>query len=132
MVKPVIHILKSAILPAVLLLSMAAPLSLAQQLVDPTRPPASLGTVHESGAASSGPVLQSVMIRSGQSEAIISGQTVKPGDKFGDARVVKITESEVVLRSGKDVQTLKLFPDVEKRPTASRGSAKPGRRGEQR
>jgi MSHA biogenesis protein MshK len=48
---------------------------------------------------------------------MIDGQALKPGDKFGDARVVKITENEVVLRNGQEVQTVKLFPQVEKQKT---------------
>jgi MSHA biogenesis protein MshK len=39
---------------------------------------------------------------------------VNLGEKFGDARVVKISESEVVLRNGSNLQTLKLFPGLEK------------------
>ena len=107
-----------------LLTSMSA--AFAESFVDPTRPPASLGIV-EPGTASSkapGPVLQSVLISKGRKVAVISGQTVRLGEKFGEARLVSITESEVVLKSGKDVQTLKLFPDVEKRLAVSRHRAK--------
>jgi hypothetical protein len=45
-------------------------------------------------------------------------------DVIGDARVVKISESEVVLKSGSEIKTLKLFPGVEKRvsKTAERKS----------
>jgi len=88
----------------------------AETLVDPTRPPASVspGDVH-SPAAQAGPVLQSILISPVRTVAIISGQTVRVGDRIGDAQVAKITENEVILRSGKGLQTLKLFPSVEKR-----------------
>lgn len=96
----------------------------AEALVDPTRPPASLDALEAGGArAVSGPVLQSVLISPGRMVAIISGQAVKLGEKYGEARVVQITEGAVVLRSGKELQTLKLFPDVEKRMASSRASA---------
>jgi MSHA biogenesis protein MshK len=109
----------------------AAPaLATVEGLPDPTRPPVSTdGTVP---AASSGPALQSVLVSPGRTIAIISGKAVKVGDKFGDANVVKITESEVVLRSGKRIKTLKLFPGIEKRLTPSHAGAKPESLGQQR
>lgn len=107
----------------VLAMLSAPAMAAVENLPDPTRPPASIdGTV---SAAPSGPALQSVLVSSGRTIAIISGKTVKVGDKFGDADVVKISESEVVLRSGKRVQTLKLFPGLEKRLTPSRAAVKP-------
>lgn len=95
---------------------------LAENLSDPTRPPASLGFAQEANpqALVSGPVLQSVLISSGRKMAIISGQTVIPGGKFGDAQVVNITEGQVTLSSGNNILTLKLFPSMEKRLTSSR------------
>ena len=101
-----------------LCLSMAAP-AMAQSLADPTRPPASQGN-GDAMPVATGPVLQFVLIAPGRSEAVISGQTLKLGEKVGDAQIIKITETEVVLRNGKDLQTLRLFPNVEKQP-ASRG-----------
>ena len=116
-----------------LLMLAAASAGFAESLSDPTRPPASLGLVQDGvSAASSGPILQSVLISPGRRVAIISGQTVRLGEKFGEARVVRITESEVLLRSGTGVQTLKLFPGIEKRLTSGRASTKPDSRGQPR
>lgn len=97
---------------------------LGQNLVDPTRPPAIAESGAEQGAASgaSGPELQSVLISPTRRVAIISGQSVTLGERFGEARVVKITENEVVLQNGKELQVLKLFPGVQK-------NIKPGRAG---
>lgn len=94
----------------------------AQDMIDPTRPPAALNSRPEpaAGTQAGGAVLQSVLISPTRKAAIISGRTVALGENFGDAKVVKITETEVVLRNGKEMQTLKLFPDIEKRPGASR------------
>lgn len=61
------------------------------------------------------PVLQSVLLSATRKAAIISGQTVMLGEKFGTARLVKLTPSEAVLRTGDSLQVLKLFPDVEKK-----------------
>lgn len=103
----------------------------AQGLPDPIRPPASLAAEPDAEAANSGssaPLLQSIMISSGRRMAIIAGQTVKQGDKFGDAKVVSIKENEVVLRNGDAVQTLKLFPNIEKQPSLTQRGANVHRR----
>jgi len=105
----------------------------ADNLPDPTLPPASIGRTPEGpppapGAAA--PVLQSVLISPTRRVAIINGQTVKQGDKIGDARVVRITEGTVVLRSDKEMQTLKLFPGIEKQRSAGRADAAPGTSGD--
>jgi MSHA biogenesis protein MshK len=97
------------------MLAAASPVA-SQNLRDPTRPPVAFGRRHDGNLQQvpSGPVLQSVLVSPGRQVAIISGQTVKLGEKFGDARVVKITENEVVLSGSNGVQTLKLFPGIEK------------------
>lgn len=83
-------------------------------LRDPTRPPAILFAPQERETLYVGPVLQSVSFASGRRTAIISGQNVRTGSKVGDARVIRISETEVVLKTGNSLQRLKLFPDVEK------------------
>ena len=83
-------------------------------LHDPTRPPAMLFAPHEREMIDVGPVLQSVSFASGRRTALISGQNVQTGSKVGEARVIRINETEVVLKTGNSLQTLKLFPDVEK------------------
>lgn len=85
----------------------------AEILADPTRPPAALST----GEATEGPrrpSLQSIIITPQGRAAVIDGQRVELRGRYGDAQVVQITESEVVLRSAGGVQTLKMYPDVEK------------------
>lgn len=96
-----------------------------ENLSDPTRPAVGAGAP-PAAMANTGPILQSVLIAAGSRSAIISGQTVRVGDKLGEARVIKIAENEVVLRNGKDLQTLKLFQGIEKQPasTAYAGKSK--------
>ena len=100
----------------VLAMLLAAIPAGAENLVDPTQPPAATGGV--ANVATAELVLQSVLVSPGRMIAIINGQTVKLGDKLGEAKVVKISESEVVLRDAKNEQTLKLFPGIEKRLTS--------------
>lgn len=97
-----------------------------ENLPDPTRPPASISRADEQGAADSGsaPTLQSVLISGQRTSAIINGQTVKVGDRFGQATVVKIAETEVVLRNGNGLQVLKLFPGIDKQHPSNRAGAK--------
>ncbi len=96
------------------LLGCAVSLGRAEEtLPDPTRP-APEASIAVGVPAASGPVLQSVMIRPGHRTAVIGGQLLTEGDLFGDARLVKISESEVELSGPGGAQTLKLFPGVEK------------------
>ncbi len=106
---------------SLLLMSAIAVSAPAQTLQDPTRPPMAQGFSRDANAQASpsAPVLQSVFISSHERAAIISGQTVSLGEKYGDSRVARITESEVILRNGPNVQTLKLFPGPEKKMSAS-------------
>lgn len=87
----------------------------AQSLVDPTRPPGALAAAGGDAAAVGGPVLQSVMLSQGRKMAMISGEMVVLGGRYGSARLVKLTESEAVLKDGAETTVLKLFPLVEKR-----------------
>lgn len=94
-----------------------------QALSDPTRPPQEWLDARPKVAGAppafdleAPPHLQSLLIGPSRNYAIIDGQLVGVGDKFNDARVVKVSPAEVVLQSQRGIQTLKLFADVEKRP----------------
>lgn len=96
-----------------------------QALSDPTRPPQAwlAAQAKVAGVPAAGeqeqetmPQLQSLLIGPSRRYAIIDGQLLGVGDTFRDARVVAVRPAEVVLRSERGTQTLRLFPDVEKRP----------------
>ena len=95
-----------------------------EMLRDPTRPPPGVYAAEDGAEIETGPVLQSVRVAQGRYTAVISGETVRVGSRYGDARVVRIRETEVVLKTGNSLQTLKLFPDVEKRPAADNKRSK--------
>ena len=91
----------------------------AEVLPDPTRPPDVLvgaPTVGDEAdiAPPPVPVLQSILLSATRKVAVISGQPVALGERFGEARLIKLTPSEAVLQSGGMLQVLRLFPDVEK------------------
>ncbi len=100
-----------------MLASGAAMTATAQGLTDPTRPPGALATTAGEGVYSGGPVLQSVMLSPGRKVAVISGEMVVLGGRYGSARLVRLSESEAVLKDGAETTVLKLFPLVEKRMT---------------
>ena len=86
----------------------------AQGLVDPTKPPAELlATGMVSGAAASS-ALQSILLSRGRKIAVINGQSVSLGGKYGDATLVGISAGEVTLKSDKGVEVMKLYPGLEK------------------
>jgi MSHA biogenesis protein MshK len=92
----------------------------AQGIIDPTRPPAAVssGTPGDPGVSAL-PVLHSIKISPTERSAIIGGETVRQGGKYGDARVIRITENEVVLRSAAGTETLRLYPDVNIKPVVT-------------
>ena len=120
--------MRALVLAALIAAAGAAP---AQQAApDPTRPP---GYGPSDAAGGEAPmVLQSVILpKRGKPSAIIGGERLTLGGKLGEAQVVKITESEVVLKGPEGLQTLKMAPDVEKKPSSAqdKGRRKPARLG---
>ncbi|MES2257584.1 MAG: MSHA biogenesis protein MshK [Pseudomonadota bacterium] len=98
-----------------IVLMTCATLASAQGLDDPTRPPPSAmspGSVPVE-TTSSAPQVQSILVsreHGGRRVAVINGVTVRQGAKFQGAVVERVGETEVVLRRGKSLETLKLFP----------------------
>lgn len=105
-----------------LLIVLCSAVASAEDLPDPTRPPAFLmgagtgsgsGVVPgqwSSGSPSSG--LQSTIISESRRAAIIDGKTVELWAKHGNAQLVEVNEGSVVLRTAQTRRTLTLFPDV--------------------
>lgn len=102
-----------------LLVSFIGAGSALAQLPDPTRP-ADLPAAPALGAGPSTPTgsgVQTVIVRpGGKSVAVINGQQLEVGALLGDKRVVKITESEVVLKGASGREVIKLTPAIEKLP----------------
>ena len=91
-------------------------------LVDPTRPPPGIADPVTSEREVSGPVLESVLIpRKGRPLAVIGGQQVRLGQRYGESRLIRVDEREAVLEGPQGVERLLLTPDVEKK-TASVGT----------
>ena len=104
------------IAPCFLFICAMASGAQAAPFADPTRPPNALPSGDGALAVpEGGPRLESVLIAPDRRIAVISGQQYRMGDKYGEGRVVRITESEVAIRNGEAVEVLKLFPGVDKR-----------------
>ena len=87
-------------------------------MADPTRPPANV-SAPEAGELS-GPVLQSVLIpKKGRPLAVIGGQQVRLGERYGELRLVKLTEREAVLEGPDGIERLRLTPGAEKTDISS-------------
>ena len=96
------------------------------QVPDPTRPAGALLTPE--GGSAAAPVesgVQTVILRHGgrKSAAVINGQYVEVGGMVGDKRVLKISESELVLQGESGREVIKVMPAIEKMP-AKKAAAK--------
>ncbi len=93
----------------------AQPLSAAQDLRDPTRPPAIARTAGATGGIdSSGWNLQSVLIAPERRYAIINGAVVQLGGAIAGAVLVAVAEASVTLRTREGLRIVHLFPRVTK------------------
>ena len=90
---------------------------------DPTRPPGAVEGISGGASTPGTPRLESVLIGPDRRVAVINGQQVTIGTKFGGGQVVRITESEVLIRKAEGDESLKLFPQDGKRSPA-RGKGK--------
>ncbi len=81
----------------------------AAALRDPTRPtdPA----LYFSGSHNDGWTLQSILVSSNRRIAIINGKRVQEGDRVGSARIARIRNSHVIIKTGDRTLTLRLRPD---------------------
>lgn len=97
--------------------------STAQTLIDPTRPPLELMSEATAGAAPHTP-LQSILLSSARKGAIINGQYVALGGAYGKAKLIRITATEVTLKSADGVEVLQLYPPMKKTSAASGAEGK--------
>jgi MSHA biogenesis protein MshK len=88
-------------------------IAMAEPLPDPTLPSIDLKSTAEVVAVETVPQgLQSIIISPKYRAAIISGETVRLGDKTGDSTLVEVRESSVVLQNAQGRRVVELFPKV--------------------
>lgn len=109
--------------PILLLACSSLTASALAQVPDPTRP-ADVAAADAAGGAGRGVQMVIVRTQGKPSSAIINGQYVNVGGKLDGKRVLKITESEVVLQGDDGSDVIKLTPAIGKTP-----AVKPKQRG---
>ncbi len=98
---------------AVLACALCLPAAVhSEELPDPTRPPVSVSAaaIQDEPAKPTG--LQSVLISKNRKAAIIDGETVELGGKYGDYKLTEVSNAGVVLRGAQGKRVLTLFPGV--------------------
>lgn len=111
---------------ALLVAMLAAVAAQAAPFADPFRPPRQVEqpVTEEATKGPAAPRLESVLIAPDRRVAVINGQQYVEGERFAGGRVLRISESEVVIRHSDRDEKLSLFPDGGKR---SRAAAKGGK-----
>ena len=106
---------------ALLIATLATFPAQAAPFADPFRPPRQVEQPanEEAGKAPAPSRLESVLIAPDRRVAVINGQQYVEGDRYGGGRVVRISESEVVIRHADRQEKLSLFPDGGKRTSAA-------------
>jgi MSHA biogenesis protein MshK len=108
------------------LIGLLASATHAAPFTDPFRPPRQIepAAVDAPANASAGSRLESLLIGPDRRIAVINGQSYVEGDRFGEGRVLRISESEVVIRHADRDEKLSLFPASGKRTSTAVKGAK--------
>jgi len=99
--------------PFVLLLASGlfiSTVALGAPFPDPTRPPAPASRGEQ--PTGGGTQLESILIAPDRRIAVIDGQQVTVGARIPAGEIIRITESEVVVRGTEGERALKLFPSL--------------------
>jgi len=90
-----------------------------QALPDPTRPPDAfrppLGSTPAAPTAPRFASLPVVILSSDRQQVTINGQTVKLGGRIADAKVIRISDTEVVLQSAEGIESIRFYGAAEKK-----------------
>jgi hypothetical protein len=90
----------------------------AQGLRDPTLPPAEAGSASMSAEGQllpAAPSPMAVIVRNGQPFLVVGTRLYAQGQKLGQARIERISETEVWLREGGVLRKVSQFQGVERR-----------------
>lgn len=97
----------------------------AELLADPTRPPSALQMMGGGSSEPFGSRLTSVVIpKQGRATAVIDGQVVRVGERVGNARLLRLTESEALLEGPEGIERLYLTPSVDKKMNETKAASR--------
>ncbi len=100
------------------LLFLASGRADAQSLRDPTLPPAEAGfssSVPTGSVLTLEPGAMSVIVRNGSPSLVVGTRLYAPGQKLGQARIERISETEVWLREGGVLRKVPRFSGIQRR-----------------
>ena len=105
------------------LVALAAPAAAAAPFADPFRPPRQIEppVVDDAAKPPAGSRLESVLIGPDRRVAVINGQQYLEGERIGTGRVLRISESEVVIRHPDRDEKLTMFAEGGRRVNAPKG-----------
>jgi MSHA biogenesis protein MshK len=103
----------------ILVLSLAGANAYGAPFGDPFRPPREVEAPIAGASAPTAPRLESVLIAPDRRIAVINGQQYSEGSTFGEGRVLRISETEVLIRRAGRDEALKLYPQELKRASGS-------------
>lgn len=92
--------------------------ALAQAQRDPTVPPLSPVATAASAAERGKDTVDTplaVIVRDGRSYVVVGGRLLAQGQMLGDARIERITETEIWLREGKLLRKVLRFPGIQRK-----------------
>jgi hypothetical protein len=106
-----------------LVAALTAPAAGAAPFADPFRPPRQIEqpVVDDGPKGPASSRLESVLIGPDRRIAVISGQQYLEGERFGTGRVLRISESEVVIRHPDRDEKLTMFAEGGRRVNAAKG-----------
>lgn len=87
----------------------------AQSVRDPTQPPGSGGAGGGATTARSSQGRWPVIVVDGLPHVAVGTRLYAEGQMLGNARIERITETEVWLREGRELRKLALYPGVQRR-----------------
>ena len=100
----------------------------AQSLRDPTLPPVDAGFASNTGAAKPlgvAPGAMAVIVRNGHPFLVVGTRLYAQGQKLGQSRIERISETEVWLREGAVLHKLTQFSGIERRTVTQDGAYPP-------
>jgi MSHA biogenesis protein MshK len=109
---------------ALLAASLLSGAAWAQDLRDPTQPPAAAlqpqaaGTGGNSGNSGGGDHAMSLIVRDGKPYLVVGTRLYAQGQSFGKTQVVRITETEVTLREDGQTRVLRPFEGIQRHAVA--------------
>lgn len=86
----------------------------AQEFRDPTTPPPEASALPGSAAGAAPAPGMAVVVRDGKPHLVVGTRLVPVGQKVGNAKLERITETEVWLREGKQLNKLPRFSGIQR------------------